>query len=196
MTRARPLDPEARRSHLLEAARTCFARRGYHPTSVSDILEEAGVARGTFYNHFASKRAVFQAVLGELTEGLATAARPIAVTGDIPEQVRQNVRRVVEAASAPWVARLLFADALGIDDDADEALRAFYGAAWERVNRALVLGQALGVVRPGNTEILARCVVGAVKEPIFHAALMGAPLDVDGVADEVYALLTRGLVRS
>ena len=60
IARAQPLPPEERRAQLLAAARVVFARRGYHHASVSDILDEAKVARGTFYNYFDSKRAVFQ----------------------------------------------------------------------------------------------------------------------------------------
>ena len=62
MARAIPLDPDTRRAQLLDASRQVFAERGYHRASVSDIITAAGVARGTFYNYFESKRAVFRAL--------------------------------------------------------------------------------------------------------------------------------------
>ena len=70
MSRAQPLSPAERRSQLLAAARRVFAARGYHNAGVSHIIREAGVARGTFYNYFESKRTVFTAVLDELTTEL------------------------------------------------------------------------------------------------------------------------------
>ena len=50
MSRAQPLSPDVRRAQLLEAARRVFARLGYHRAAVADIIAEASVARGTFYN--------------------------------------------------------------------------------------------------------------------------------------------------
>ena len=100
MPRARPMDPDARRRHLIAVARRVFAERGYHGTSVSDLIREAGVARGTFYHDFESKRAVFQQVLVELAAELHDAARPIDVGQPIPPQVRANFARVIRAAMA------------------------------------------------------------------------------------------------
>ena len=49
----------ATRTHSLDAAGDLFARRGYDATSVADICEQAGVTKGAFYYHFASKQQAF-----------------------------------------------------------------------------------------------------------------------------------------
>ncbi len=49
-----------RRVPLLSCAREVFTERGYHGASVDHVIRAAGAARGTFYNYFDSKRAVFQ----------------------------------------------------------------------------------------------------------------------------------------
>ena len=51
-----------RRRQILDAALRLFAARGYPATGISDIVEAASVARGTFYLYFPSKRAVFDAL--------------------------------------------------------------------------------------------------------------------------------------
>lgn len=48
------------RQKLLSAARECFARKGFNSTTVEDIVDSAGVARGTFYIYFANKEAIFK----------------------------------------------------------------------------------------------------------------------------------------
>ncbi len=194
MSRALPLSPEERRSQLLAAARHVFADRGYHKAGVSHIIREAGVARGTFYNYFESKRAVFTAVLGELTAELAGAVVPIDVTRPITAQARSNVKNVVEAVMRPDVVRLLFAEAVGIDAEGDAAVRAFYTAAEDRLARALETGRALGIVRTDRPRIMARCILGMVREPVFLASLRGEPLQPDELVDEVAALLTDGVL--
>jgi AcrR family transcriptional regulator len=74
-----------RRARIREAAYTLFRRRGYAGTTVDAIAERADVARGTFFNHYASKEGLlseyydrlsrqFLALL-ETAEGADTGAR-------------------------------------------------------------------------------------------------------------------------
>ena len=194
MARALPLPPDERRAQLLAAARVVFGRKGYHHASVADLIEEAGVARGTFYNHFESKRAIFQAVLGDLMDEVVAAVRPIDIGAPIPPQVHANFVRLIRAAHDREVVRLLFAEAVGIDDESDALLREFYGQALARIQRALEVGAALGWVRPGDPALAARCLLGLVKEPLFQAALHRQEVDAEALAAAVFALLTQGLL--
>lgn len=54
------------RRRLLEAAEEVFAALGYHDASIVKITEAAGVAHGTFYRYFASKRAIFDELVDDL----------------------------------------------------------------------------------------------------------------------------------
>jgi len=56
---------EATRSALLATATALFAARGYTKTSLEDIAAATQVTRGAVYHHFASKQALFEAVLAE-----------------------------------------------------------------------------------------------------------------------------------
>ncbi len=53
---------DKRRKQLLDAATRVFAQKGYWSASITDIIRFAGVARGTFYLYFRSKRDVFLAI--------------------------------------------------------------------------------------------------------------------------------------
>jgi AcrR family transcriptional regulator len=53
---------EARRQQILDAAWTCFARKGYHQTTMQDICEESELSPGAIYRYFASKEAIRTAV--------------------------------------------------------------------------------------------------------------------------------------
>ncbi|MCI0356492.1 MAG: TetR/AcrR family transcriptional regulator, partial [Acidobacteria bacterium] len=55
-----------RRAQILRAAKQVFSQKGFHTASVSDIIERAGIARGTFYLYFESKRDVFDKLLEDL----------------------------------------------------------------------------------------------------------------------------------
>jgi AcrR family transcriptional regulator len=58
----------ARRQQILDAARTCFLRDGFHATSMQDVIGEAGLSVGAVYRYFRSKddliRAIAESVIG------------------------------------------------------------------------------------------------------------------------------------
>ena len=68
---ARRREPERKRARLLDAARSLFAERGYAATTTAQLAREAGVAEGTVFHHFPSKRALLEAVASEYGRGLA-----------------------------------------------------------------------------------------------------------------------------
>jgi AcrR family transcriptional regulator len=197
MARARPLDPDSRRAQLLAVARQVFAARGYHAASVADIIEAAGVARGTFYNYFESKRAVFQAVLEELILAVVEAVDPIDVTRPIAPQVRADVEGVVGVlVGMGGAVRILFTDAAGVDEESADALRQFYGDAEARLAKALATGQRLGVVRDGDPDLMAMLLIGMIREPVVQAWLRNRELHTERLVDELFATIVHGVVRS
>jgi AcrR family transcriptional regulator len=56
---------DGRRSHILDAARTCFSRSGFHRTSMQEICAEAKMSPGGLYRYFASKDAIIEAIAQE-----------------------------------------------------------------------------------------------------------------------------------
>jgi AcrR family transcriptional regulator len=62
MPRLSPAIQAARREHILDAAERCFARAGFHRTTMHDICKEAGVSAGALYIYFASKEALIAGI--------------------------------------------------------------------------------------------------------------------------------------
>ncbi|MFF7216906.1 TetR/AcrR family transcriptional regulator [Streptomyces sp. NPDC008238] len=56
---------EARRRQILDAARRCFLRDGFHSTSMQDLFAESGLSAGAVYRHFASKNEMITAIVEE-----------------------------------------------------------------------------------------------------------------------------------
>ena len=89
-----------RRRQLMEHAAELFAERGYHPTSVSDIVESLRVGKGVFYWYFSSKEELLAEILRESHQDLRR--RQQQAIGDEPNPVLR--------AAAPFFAAALLAE--------------------------------------------------------------------------------------
>jgi AcrR family transcriptional regulator len=85
---------EPKRQLLLEAALKLFSRHGYRRTSVDDIAQEAGVAKGTVYVYFNDKEALFKAVVEYFAEQLDTRTLTALKVEDRPDKI---LRALLEA---------------------------------------------------------------------------------------------------
>jgi AcrR family transcriptional regulator len=59
---------EGRRQEILAAALRCFARGGFHATTIADIVRESGVSQGTFYLYFETKDDVIVALADDRSQ--------------------------------------------------------------------------------------------------------------------------------
>ena len=73
-----------RKSEILDAAELLFETKGFDGTSTTDILNEAGIARGTLYYHFKSKEDILDAIIERMTGSLVAKATEIAGKKDEP----------------------------------------------------------------------------------------------------------------
>ncbi len=62
MSRVTEAHVEARRDQIVNAAWACFARKGYHQTTMQDIATEAGLSAGAIYRYYPGKEAVLKAL--------------------------------------------------------------------------------------------------------------------------------------
>lgn len=59
---------DARRRQILDGAALCFARNGFHATSMQDVLKEVGLSAGAVYRYFRGKEELIGAIVGEVLE--------------------------------------------------------------------------------------------------------------------------------
>lgn len=99
--RTRSNDPAGTRRKVLDAAAEAFQAKGYHATSIGDLVEAAGVTSGALHHHFASKKTIGLAVISER----------------VSEAVEETwIRPIWEAASARQGVRSVF---MAVADELD-----------------------------------------------------------------------------
>lgn len=104
------LPAEERRKQLLAVARQVFAGTGFHDTSMNDVAREAGVTKPVLYQHFASKRELYRAVLLDVGERLQTDVIAAAANAKTPrEQIETGLTAYLDFVEGdPAGFRVLF----------------------------------------------------------------------------------------
>jgi AcrR family transcriptional regulator len=168
-----------------------FLKSGYAQAKVADVVRQAGVARGTFYAHFESKRNVFLLLarewLSRLLPPAGPAAQPIESREDLETVLRLLHRGVLSAFEADrGAARLLFG-ASGGDATRNPALAralAAHDREWRRrTARPIASAKEQGLLRDDlDVELAAECVLGIVQRAARRIVLDEETLDVDRTA--------------
>jgi AcrR family transcriptional regulator len=109
--RPQRLTAEARRASLLASAKALFAERGYSATSIDDVALAAGVTKPVVYDHFASKRELYFALMQQLRDQLLESAEEDLSAETTP---RQRLATAIEnyfmqVKRDPAIVELLFA---------------------------------------------------------------------------------------
>src|ERR1700732_3379985 len=91
------------RERLLEAGVALFAELGYHGTGVKDIVEHAGVPKGSFYNYFESKEAFGAAILHHYADEQAAEWEQYSREADSPDPLLA-LRAIYERIVADYEA--------------------------------------------------------------------------------------------
>jgi AcrR family transcriptional regulator len=74
----RPDVSEERKAQIFQAALACFGRKGYHLTTMDDIVAESGLSKGALYWYFESKKELFISLCQETFEQFGQAWEAIA----------------------------------------------------------------------------------------------------------------------
>jgi TetR/AcrR family transcriptional regulator len=156
---------------LVEAAGRALSRRSYAELSVSDITDEAGVSRATFYQLFDGKRECVLAAHVRAGQSLAERIEKACEGLDVWEdRVAAGVREGLRFADdSPQEARLLILHTLGADPELTERVLEAHGRLVELMQRGRTEPAAAGMP-PG---LLVRTLVGGITSIVAEQLIAG-----------------------
>ena len=161
-----------RADRLVDCAKSSFASRGYYGSSISQMAQQAGIARATFYQYFDNKLHIFESILDSFVTSLRECITPVSLAPGSPAplvQIQDNLTRVFELVlSEADLTQILLSHASTPDPDLQKRLADFYREVADMIEGSLRQGIAMNLVRPCNTRLTAYAMIGGVKEVVLQ----------------------------
>ncbi|HYH51578.1 MAG TPA: TetR/AcrR family transcriptional regulator [Acidimicrobiia bacterium] len=181
-----------RRQQILDESARLFAARGYHPTSVAEIVESLGVGKGVFYWYFEAKEDLFLEILTSSSQDLRRLQQ--AAIGDEPDPLRRIELGI--RASLQWFRenRHLFnlSQFAATEERFAAVLRQNDAVAIDDITRHLKEAMADGTIPDQDPEMLAHALVGATRH-LARTYLYHGDRPVEAVADVAVRFVMAGL---
>lgn len=184
----------ARMQEIVAAARSCFARSGFHQTSIRDIAREAGIrSPSILHYHFESKEQIFLEVVWDTCEEIAATARRAASGGGSTGVLDALDSLWQEIDARPEITPLLveFCSSAMRDERSRQMMADFL----ERMRAVIVdildesMGRAVHLL-PMQKDIMAAMVLNIVEGHAIHCAIQGPTALTRSQRRQLRALLT------
>ncbi len=149
---------EATRRRILDAAEDVFGEMGYYEASVSEITRRAGVAQGTFYIYFHSKRETFVELIEDIGERLRAATS--AAIQDAPDRIEAERRGFAAFFQFVYEHRRIYRIVEDAGRVAPEAAREYYRRISVGYEHGLRAAMRAGQIHETNEEAIGYALMG------------------------------------
>ena len=179
-----------RKDQILEVALRVFAERGFHETSMNDVAEAAGITKPVVYQHFASKRALFLAIIDDVGQQMIAGVTSASSSqGDGRTKTELGV-----IAFFQWVAtyndsfRFLFDSGVRNDPEFAAAIQNVLDSMAEEIAPLIS-----NTIAPERLDLFAHGVVGTCEAVARHLIVNRTSFDPQEVGRMVAELVWGGL---
>ncbi|EQB87412.1 AcrR family transcriptional regulator [Clostridium punense] len=179
---------------IFEAAIKTFSNSGYNGTTMDQVAEAAGVAKGTLYYHFKSKEEIFNFII---EEGL----------GILVDELKEHIKVVTDPLEK---LRIICKAQLAILYRNKDFFKVLMSQLWGQEIRQVELRNKLGIyieeikvffqeamdagiIRKGNAYFMAYAFFGTLCSAAVYEVINIDRIDLDDVVDELIEYSLRGL---
>lgn len=194
-----PRPDTGKRELLLDAGEELFRDKGVAATTVAEITERAGVAKGTFYLYFPTKDHLVAALYEQLCQGM-TALVVEALTDLRGELTAEDVPQLIDSLTAAiidyWIGhreRFLAVHEAGELRDASSHLADYDEEVIALLDAGLRAAVELGAVEVSDTSGAARFIYHGCKGCCMAALLAPGEVDRDGLVRSSRELIRKAL---
>ncbi|MDY6795044.1 MAG: helix-turn-helix domain-containing protein [Actinomycetota bacterium] len=194
---------QERSEHILRVAAEVFADKGYRNSAVSDIVDRAGIGRGTFYLYFSSKKEIFLELIEKYFQGFARLLernhKQLEEAFRNHEKVlrtwHDNMYRVLEYhQDNPHLTNIIYREALGSDEDFSERVEELARLAREKLVEEFEMMYENGMMRECDIEVVSTIIIGTSINVVMQHLLREKGRDLDELVDIIVEYHIRALI--
>lgn len=188
--------PAQTRQVLLDSALELFGAKGFHTTTVQEIVEQAGLTKGAFYHHFASKEDVLRLIHDEFLRVQHEALdRILSETDDPSEQLREIVRMsVLTVARYQAYVTVFFQERRYLSGLQTEEIKKERDTVEQQIEQVVQAGIAKGVFRQDLTPRIVVFGLLGMSAWVYQWFRESGQLSVERIADEMASVALQGIV--
>lgn len=192
--RSVPKDPESTKARILDAALDVFSSKGYHDSTVDEIVEASATSKGSVYFHFPNKQRLFMALVDRFADLLERRVVEAISEQEIGiERVRAALQACLETfGKYRLLAKVLLVQAAGLgaafEQKRQEVLNRFAGL----VETYLIEAVEVGDLDPLDTEVVSHAWIGAINAVVIRWVYTGSPTP-DRIFSTLLPVLLRGV---
>lgn len=188
-----------KRADIVNAGIRIFSRQGFHRCAVEDILQEANVARATFYSYFDSKKDLFVELVDSILNTMYEILRRH-MEGQ-PTTIEENKQATKNAIIELYeffrdnldFASIYIQEVMGMNPEIDLRIIEWQKKITDFLKGVLQKGIDNGLFRPMDTEVVAGLISGAPQQLGLTLFLYTGEIDIPRVSEAIADYLVYGL---
>ena len=181
---------DERRQQILSAAAACFAEKGYHRTTMDDIVRVSGLSKGSLYWYFNSKRALFLALverfMAQFAVGIAEANHANLPAATRLENITQDTIDLLQAEAGLLPLMMEFWSGIFQDDDIQAVMRAAYQSYRQELSQVIQQGVDREEFRSVNSTEVAAMLIAAIDGLMLQWLML--PEDLGDLASAIHTV--------
>ena len=194
---SRPSVKNERRQQILDAAVTCFSRKGYYASSMEDIAAELSFSKTLIYYYFKNKRDIFLAMLEDWAQrSTGDWKMMFSPEDDSTTQLRRGleygVQLIIQFKDLARIEFEFYAEA-SRDDEVRRAIQDLFVRFRAEFQSLLDAGIANGEFRALNTEALSAVLFGTYEGLAMQAIVDQETTDWPTILESLTDMIMRGI---
>jgi len=184
-----------RRKHIMSIAARVFAEKGYYATTIADLAQAAGIAKGTIYWYFTNKRAIMLSILDDISSEIT------GTFGEVLREAPDGLQALLDCIEPALILLekhgpiylMYFLEIGSTDSSIQKKFRQIYQAVHAGARIAVERGMTDGHIRQVNPDLAAYAVMGLVERVSEIGGLSSRRIPLEERAEETREMVRRAL---
>ncbi len=178
---------------IFDAAIKSFSKKGYHKSTMDEIAETAGVAKGTLYYHFKSKEDIFNFIIDE---GVKIVQEELDDKTKYLDDPVEKLRKICEVQLSLVITYLPFfktiLSQMWGDEERQDQLRVYLDKYYKLIESYLLEASDDNFIKNNNMEVIAFNFFGVMTSTVVYS-ITHKDIDKDELLDTLVEFLMRGI---